>query len=55
MSTFENNGRYFLKILVNKQILPFMLWVLAIYTYISSFMQIQQTVEDLEGFKKNEL
>ena len=29
-----------------------MLWVLAIYNYISSFMQIQKTVLDLLGFNE---
>ena len=29
-----------------------MLWVLAMYTYILSFMQIQQTGLDLKDFKE---
>ena len=29
-----------------------LLWILAIYAYISSFMQIQQKVSDLGGFKE---
>ena len=33
-----------------------MMWELGMYIYILSFMQIQQTVSDLEGFiKRNEL
>ena len=33
----------------------FMMWILAIYTYISSFMQNRQTVSDLAGLKEKEL
>ena len=36
--------------LINKQNNIFMLYILVIYTYISSFMQIQQTCLDLKGF-----
>ena len=27
-------------------------WILGIYTYISNFIPIQQTVSELEGFKE---